>query len=97
MNSNVVATLHSNDGNRGVKILKRADGTDCYRARVSQTPGSPQRNVVWETPAGVPVATGVFDPSGIGTITCGETSAVLTDPTCVAVPSVAGCMPGLCL
>jgi hypothetical protein len=77
--------------------VKRPDGTDCYRARISQNAGSTDRNVVWETPAGVPVATGVIDGNGNGTITCNDVTAPLTDPSCVAVPSPTGCMPGFCL
>jgi hypothetical protein len=80
-----------------VGLVKRSDGTDCYRARVSQTPGSTARNVIWETPAGVPIASGVFDSGGTGTITCQGATTPLTDPTCVAIPNAAGCMPGLCL
>jgi hypothetical protein len=80
-----------------VGLVKRADGTDCYRARIFQNAGSADQNVVWETPAGVPVASGVFDSAGNGTITCNDVTAPLTDPSCVAVPSPAGCMPGFCL
>jgi hypothetical protein len=80
-----------------VGLVKRADGTDCYRARIFQNAGSPASTVVWETPAGVPVATGVFDSAGNGTITCDNVTTPLTDPTCVAVPSPQGCMPGFCL
>jgi hypothetical protein len=79
-----------------VGLVKRADGRDCYRARVTEVPGSTDRHVVWETPAGAPVASGVIDGSGNGTITCDGITAPLTDPTCVAVPSAEGCMPGVC-
>ena len=79
-----------------VGLVKRPDGSDCYRARVFQNAGSPDRNVVWETPAGVPVASGVFDSAGNGTITCDEATTPLSDPTCVAVPSPQGCTPGFC-
>jgi hypothetical protein len=80
-----------------VGLVKRLDGTDCYRARIFQNAGSAERSVVWETPAGVPVATGVFDAAGNGTITCDAVTAPLADPSCVAVPSPQGCTPGFCL
>ncbi len=80
-----------------VGLIKRADGSDCYRARISQAAGSADRNVVWETPAGVPVAAGVFDSAGNGSITCEGVTTPLADPTCVAVPSPQGCTPGFCL
>jgi hypothetical protein len=79
-----------------VGLVKRPDGSDCYRARVFQNTGSPDQNVVWETPAGVPVASGVFDSAGAGTITCDEATTALTDPACVSIPSPQGCTPGFC-
>jgi hypothetical protein len=79
-----------------VGLVKRADGSDCYRARVSQDPGSTTRTVVWETPDGVALATGVLE-GNTTSITCRNVTTPLTDPTCIAVPTVAGCTPGICL
>ena len=80
-----------------VGLVKRADGSRLLPGPHLQNAGSADRNVVWETPAGVPVASGVFDSAGNGTITCDAVTAPLTDPTCVAVPSPQGCTPGFCL
>jgi hypothetical protein len=73
-----------------VGMVKQPNGSDCYRARVSQVANVTQ--VIWETPAGDPIATGVIDGAN-RTITCGGTTAPLTDPSCIAVPSLAGCTP----
>ena len=75
-----------------VGMVKQPNGSDCYRARVSQVPGSNVTQVIWETPAGDPIATGMIDGAS-RTITCGGTTAPLTDASCIAVPTLQGCTP----
>ena len=70
-----------------VGLVKRADGTDCYRARITRTPAAPIATSSGRPPPASrsPAASSTAPATAPSPATPSPTP--LTDPTCVAIPS----------
>jgi hypothetical protein len=92
----VVATTDVAAGGFTANVSQPDGMTACYRVEVSRAVASGNTNFIWRDPDGLPIATGVSEPSGRRTVTCDGFTAELTDVTCLALPPMEDCPSGTC-